>query len=71
MIQSMKPASIERHQARHAQPRRRQRAGQRQADGDVVGEHLRGEQLARLAQPAGVVGEKRFLDDLLQGKRRR
>ena len=35
---------------------------ERQADGGVVGQHLGGEQLARLAQPAGVVREEGFLD---------
>ena len=56
----------QRHQARGAQPRRRQRPGQRQADHGVVGEHLGGEQAAGLAQAAGVVGQERLLDELRQ-----
>ena len=59
----------ERDERRHAEPRRRERAGERQADGDVGLEHLLREELARLAQPRRVVGEERPVDQIAQPSR--
>ena len=64
----MNPASIERDEARHAQPGRRERPGQREPDGAVVGEHLADERLARFAKPAAVVRQERGVDEIGQTK---
>jgi hypothetical protein len=68
MIQSTKPLSMSGMSA-PCRARRRERAGQRHADGDVGLEHLLREQLAGLAQPRGVVGLERAVDELLDGHR--
>ena len=54
----------ERNQATHAEAGRGERAGERHAHGHVGLQHLAGEQLARLAQPAGVIRLERALDQL-------
>ena len=64
MIQSTKPALDQRNERRHAEPRRRQRAGERHADGDVGLEHLAREELAGFAQPRRVVREERVVDQV-------
>ncbi len=54
----------QRNDGRDPQPRRRQRARQAHADGDVGVEHTAHEQLTGFTQPGGVVGEKRTVDQL-------
>src|SRR5262249_35319671 len=54
----------QRDQARHAEPRRRERAADAHADGDVVVEHVSREELHRFAQACPVVGEEGVVDQL-------
>ncbi len=54
----------ERNERRHSQPRRSERAGDREPDRDIGFEHLAGEELASLAKSRGVVGEVRSVDQL-------
>ena len=54
----------ERDDRRHAQPRRRERAGEGEADRDVVVQHLLGEELAGLPEPRRVVGEEGSVDQV-------
>ena len=58
------PGLDQRDQAAHPQAGRSQGARERQADGAVGLEHLPGEDLADLAEPAGVVAEERLVDQV-------
>ncbi len=58
------PALDERNERRHSKPGRRERAGERHADGHVRLEHFSGEELTRFAQPRRVVGEERVVDQI-------
>ena len=48
----------------HSEPRGRQGARERHADGHVGLEHLLREELTRFAKPRGVVGEERPIDQV-------
>ena len=54
----------QRDEAALAQAGRSEGTSQRQADEPVIGQHLLGEQLGRLAQPAAVVGQHRLIDEV-------
>ena len=54
----------QRHDRGFAQPRRRQRAGERHADRPLAGDHLLREEPARLREPAAVVGLEGGVDEV-------
>ena len=58
------PGLDQRDQAAHAQPGGGQSPGERQADRAIGLEQLAGEDLADLAQPAGVVAQERVIDQV-------
>src|SRR5262249_46209118 len=58
------PGLDQRDEAAHAEAGRRERSAERQPDRAVAGEHLAGEELAALAEPAGVVREERGVEQV-------